>query len=239
MSGMRDYRETVMITGASRGIGLALTRRFLDAGFQVLACARRPVSATMLQELRDRNSNLRILRLDVSRPAMIRALAGRLSGASIDILINNAGAYGPRDQALETLSDDARPWSQTFATNVMGPFLICRAFSDAVAQSKRKVLASVGSVLGSISEANSGEPYLYRASKAAVHMIMKGLHEDLKGRDIISVALHPGWVRTAMGGPDAPMEPEESADGLFRVLTSLQEKDSGNLLDYRGKAIPW
>jgi len=177
--------------------------------------------------------------MDVSRPAEIRNLAARLSGESSDILMNNAGVYGPPAQGLETVPDDTRSWTNTFSVNVAGPFLVCRAFVDHVARSSSRIMATIGSQLGSISDASSGEPYIYRASKAAVHMIMKGFHHEFAARGIISVAFHPGWVRTAMGGPDAPMEPSESADGMFQVLTSLKADDSGRLLNYKGTVIPW
>lgn len=228
-----------MITGAGRGIGLALSRRFLAGGFRVLACVRHPRTAESLREIRSGTAKLHILGLDVTKPHAIRELSSRLSEERIDILLNNAGVYGPDQQELDTVPDDARPWSKTFLVNVAAPFLICRAFTNQVARSSRKIMATMGSALGSLSGSNSGEPYIYRASKAAVHMVMKGLHEDLKNRGILSVALHPGWVRTSMGGPEAPMEAEESADALFRVLTSLEGKDGGLLLSYRGTVIPW
>lgn len=239
MSSQDIHRETVLITGANRGIGLALTRKFLAEGFRVLACARRPGRAEELRHLGTASSGLRVFALDVSKPKSIRGLAGRLSGETIEILINNAGVYGPEKQELDSLPDDARPWKETFAVNVMGPFLVCRAFVDPVARSRRKIMASIGSGLGSISEANSGSPYIYRASKAAVHMVMRGLHADLARKGILCSAFHPGWVRTRMGGPDAPMEPGESADELFRTLTSLKREHAGRLLNFDGKVIPW
>ncbi len=239
MSGQDTYRETVLITGANRGIGLALARKFLAEGFRVFACARHPGSSEELRHLRTGPGEIRVFGLDVSQPKSIRGLGGRLAGEVIDILINNAGLYGPEKQELDSLSDDARAWKETFAVNVMGPFLVCRAFVAPVARSRRKIMASIGSGLGSISEANSGAPYIYRASKAAVHMVMRGLQADLVQEGILCVAFHPGWVRTRMGGPEAPMEPEESAAELFRTLTSLKREDGGRLLNFDGKVIPW
>lgn len=228
---------TLLITGANRGIGLELTKEFTRRRWQVHACCRRPGDAGELQALAAASALVTVHRLEVTDAAQIHELAGRLEGTPIDILLNNAGSYGPAQQGFGA-SDEAA-WLETFRVNSIAPLRMAEAFVEHVAGSGRRIVATVGSVMGSIAENGSGGHYAYRTSKAAVHMVMKGLAVDLAPRGIVTVALHPGWVRTRMGGSTAPVSPAESAAGLAEVLLGLGREQSGRLIDYQGQLLPW
>jgi NAD(P)-dependent dehydrogenase (short-subunit alcohol dehydrogenase family) len=234
---MTMARETMLVTGANRGIGLALVRKFADKGWRVIAACRRPEAAEELRKLASSNGNIQIEQLDVTDGKQISELAGRLQEETIDILFNNAGVGGGDGQGYQGIDESL--WLETFRINTMAPLRMVEAFIHPVASSGRRIIATMGSIMGSIGGNNSGGYYVYRTSKAAVHMIMKNLAIDLQDRGIIAVVFHPGWVHTEMGGTGAPLSPERSADGLYRVLMSLKTEDNGKFLDYLGRELPW
>lgn len=229
--------ETILITGANRGIGLALAEKFAASGWQVLACCRNPEAAVELQQLAQQQPAVRIFPLEVTDSVQIHQLAEQLRGVPIDILFNNAGIWGPPDQDFGLL--DEAWWLETLRVNVIAPMKLIEALVENVAVSGRRIVATMGSRLGSLADNSSGGMYIYRTSKAAVHMVMRGLAADLRPREIISVVFHPGWVRTRVGGMHAPLEPFESAEGLARVLLELSPEQSGQLLTFEGKELPW
>jgi NAD(P)-dependent dehydrogenase (short-subunit alcohol dehydrogenase family) len=230
--------ETILVTGSNRGIGLALAREFAGHGWRVIACCRRPEEAAELrQAAAEAEGRIRIERLDVAVPEQVGELAARLREEAIDILFNNAGVVGSEHQDFGQLDEAA--WVEVFRVNTVAPLRMTETFVDQVARSGRRIIATMGSVMGSIGENTSGGYYIYRTTKAAVHMVMKNLALDLRGRGIISVVFHPGWVHTEMGGAAAPLSPAESAAGLYRVLTALDREDSGKFLDYRGGEHAW
>ena len=165
------------------------------------------------------------------------ALANKLSGQPIDVLINNAGIYGPKDVTRDTVVYDA--WGQVFRTNAMSPLAVSAAFAANVAQGGQKKIITLSSIMGSIAENDSSGDFIYRSSKAAVNAVMKSLAGDLKSEGITVAVLHPGWVRTDMGGPDAAIEAPESVTGMRAVIAGLKESDSGRFLNYDGTEIPW
>jgi len=228
---------TLLITGSNRGIGLELTKEFARRHWQVLACCRCPETADDLQALTATSGQVSVHRLEMTDLDQIHALAGRLKGTPIDILFNNAGIYGPAQQGFGETDEAA--WLETLRINSIAPLHMAEAFVEHVAASERRIIATMGSVMGSITENDSGGHYAYRTSKAAVHMVMKGLAVDLAPRGIIAVALHPGWVRTRMGGSSAPVAPTESAAGLAEVLTGLDRAQSGRLINYQGEVLAW
>ncbi len=230
--------ETILVTGANRGLGLALAGQFAAQGWQVLACCRHPAAADALQALAGKHpGKLEIFPLEVGDAGQVASLAAQLAGRRIDILFNNAGIYGPKPQGFGPI--DEQGWLETFRVNTIAPLQLAVAFVEQVARSRRKIIAVMGSQLGSITDNQSSRGYAYRSSKAAVHMVMKNLSIDLRDRGIIAVAMHPGWVATNIGGSKAPMSPEQSAAGLFKVLTGLKLEDSGKLWTYDGKVLPW
>ncbi len=228
---------TILITGSNRGLGLALTRRFAAENWQVLACCRDPEGAEELQAESDKHPGIRIFRLDVTDRDRLDELSAELSGEKIDILFNNAGITGPKSQEFGPI--DREGWEQAFRVNVVAPYDVTRAFADQVTVSEKKIVAIMGTMLGSIADNGSGGKYVYRSTKAAVHMMGKNLSIDLRDRGITTILLHPGWVRTDMGGEQATLSPEESAQGLYRVVTRLKPEDNGTLLSYDGSPIPW
>jgi len=229
--------ETILITGANRGIGLALSQNFVSAGWQVFACCRTPEAAMELQHLSQQHPAVKIHPLEVSDPEQLHELAEDLKGVPIDILFNNAGIWGPPDQDFGAL--DEAWWLETLRVNVIAPMKIIEALVENVAASQRRIVATMGSKLGCLADNTSGGMYIHRTSKAAAHMVMRGLACDLLDRGIVSVAIHPGWVRTRMNGPLAPLEPFESAEGIARVLLGLTLADSGKLLTFEGKELAW
>lgn len=230
--------ETILITGANRGIGLELASQYAADGWRVLACCRNPEEAKTLKSIREKVSErMSIHALDVLDYDRIQNLAEQLAGETIDILFNNAGTSGGDHQSFG--DTDIAAWLQTLQVNTIAPLKIAEAFRKHVGQSRRRIIATMGSMMGSIAENSSGGRYIYRSSKAAVHMTGRSLAMDLRSEGIISVLLHPGWVSTDMGGKEAPVTPQESAAGLRRVLRDLQPDDSGRLFDYQGRELPW
>jgi len=229
---------SILITGANRGIGLEVARIFSQYDWDVIACCRKPDEAIALESIQAASKGkLKIKRLDVTIDRDIADLAEDLIKKDLDILLNNAGILGPEQQDYGDL--DEKSWFETFLVNTLGPYKMAKAFLDNVARSQHRIIATITSEMGSITGNSSGGYYAYRTSKAAANMIIKNLSHDLYEKRIICLALHPGWVRTRLGGDNAPLSPKQSAAGLFKVLTSLDEKDNGSFLNYQGENIPW
>ncbi|MFD1610345.1 SDR family oxidoreductase [Sphingomonas tabacisoli] len=217
---------TVLITGANRGIGLEFARQYTADGWDVIATARRPDDAGELQQL-----GPDVLPLDAANPASIGALAKRLAGRPIDVLIANAGVY---PQGL-----DADEWSKAFATNCIGPTLLARALLPNVAASGERKMVATSSRMGSIADNDSGGAIAYRSSKAALNAAWHGLAIEFRGDGVTMAVLHPGWVQTDMGGADASIAPETSVSGLRRVIAGLSLSESGGFFAYDGEELPW
>ena len=223
--------NTVLITGANRGIGLEFARRYAADGWTVHACCRNP-AAGALQEV-----DARVHRLDVTDGSSIAALASALADETIDVLINNAGIYGgPRQDFGGT---DHAMWDATIRTNVIGPYRVVEAFEDRIADSERAVVVQISSLAGSIDDNRSGGSYIYRTSKAALNMVTANLAHDLAARGITVLALHPGWVRTDMGGAGAPLGVEESVGAMRRLIASADIRMNGGFFDRNGARLPW
>lgn len=231
--------ETILVTGANRGIGLELTRCFATDGWRVFACCREPEKAEELGELvREFEDRIQVFTLDVTDLEQIHALSEVLAEESIDILFNNAGISGPKGvQGFGDVPVDV--WLEVFHVNTIAPLKMAEAFVEQVARSDRRVIATMGSLLGSIADNGSGGLYCYRTSKTAVNMVMKNLSIDLAGQGIVSMVFHPGWVRTDMGGEKAPTLPSESATGIYRVLSGAGPSDNGRFLTFEGEDLPW
>jgi NAD(P)-dependent dehydrogenase (short-subunit alcohol dehydrogenase family) len=192
--------SSALITGANRGIGLEFARQYLAGGWQVYAACRDPDSASELRRLADGSGHkLKVVALDVTDPSSIKAAAAELDAQTIDLLINNAGVMGARDQTIGNIDYDA--WAKVLDANTMGPMRVSEAFVDHVARSKRKLIVTLTSGMGSLADNTSGGSIAYRSSKAAVNMVMRSLAIDLAPRGITCVVVNPGWVQTDMGGP--------------------------------------
>lgn len=230
--------KAILITGANRGLGLAFVQYYLGNGWHVLACCRQPAQATVLNQLKIQYPNqLQLFPLDVTSKEKVDQLANKLKDIDIDILLNNAGVWGPKETALGTINDD--DWQTIFATNTLAPLFIAQAFAKQVANSQLKIMASISSNLASIGGNNEGDIYLYRSSKAALNAIVKSLSVDLKSEGITVVALHPGWVKTDMGGEGASLEPAESAARLSQVLDTLNITQTGQFISHEGNELSW
>jgi NAD(P)-dependent dehydrogenase (short-subunit alcohol dehydrogenase family) len=223
---------TVLITGANRGIGLEFVRQYAADGADVIACCRTPARAEALKALADQHpGKVRLLALDVGDAAQIERLKGELAGQPIDILINNAGVYGPSDV-------DPEAWLETFRVNAIAPMLIARALHDNLRRGREKKLVAITSQLGSTAN-NGGGMVAYRSSKAALNNAMRGLSRDWAGEGITVGIFHPGWVKTDMGGANAPVTPAQSVTGLRRRIAELGRANSGAYRDYAGAELPW
>lgn len=223
---------TVLITGANRGIGLELARQYAADGWRVLATCRDPGAATALKAV---EGDVALHRLDVDDPSSVAALAAALNGRPIDVLFNNAG-INRRAPSIGAI--DYGAWAESMATNVFGPIRVVAALAENVLASDRRVMAFTSSKMGSIAE-NAGGSMMYRSSKSALNMAVSCLAKELGGRGVIAVLLHPGHVRTDMGGPTAPVTPSESAAGMRRVIAGLTAKDNGSFRNYDGATLPW
>jgi NAD(P)-dependent dehydrogenase (short-subunit alcohol dehydrogenase family) len=235
--------NTVFITGARRGLGLELVRQYAAADWRVLACSRN--SSPALEELARRHRLVELVPLDVMNHDQIDKVAGSLRNEAIDVLINNAGVMGRvafEAGGAETQSFgkmDYEDWEKTLRVNVMGPMKIAESFVEQVARSDQKKLITMTSMLGSMSLNTTGGLYGYRSSKAAVNAIMKSMSIDLWRRKILAVAMHPGWVRTDMGGSRADIDAETSVAGIRAVIASLSGDHLGKVLAFDGSVLPY
>ena len=228
---------SILITGCNCGIGLELAKVFAEMSWRVFATCRNPDEADELQKLSSAHPLLSVHALDVTDAGQRERLAAELRDLPVDILLNNAGIYGPKHQGFGETDVDG--WLRTLQVNSIAPLQMVESFVENVARSKRKIVASIGSMMGSLSDNTSGGHYAYRTSKAAVHMVMKGLASDLAPREIISVVFHPGWVKTRLGGDRAPLSVQESATWMARVLLGLEPSDNGKFFDFSGAERPW
>ncbi|MEC7658444.1 MAG: SDR family oxidoreductase [Pseudomonadota bacterium] len=214
---------TVLITGASRGIGQALADQYESDGWKVIRTCRSPKRTEEMA-------------LDVSDPRQVQEVAKKLSDTPIDVLINNAGVIGQRDAAIGNIDYDQ--WEETFRINTLAPIRLAEALTENVAASEKKVMVFVSSVMGSIAR-NGGGHYLYRSTKAALNAAMVSLSMELESRGVICISMHPGWVRTDMGGATAAVAVPDSAAGIRNVVAGLGRQDNGCFYDYTGAEIPW
>ena len=224
-SGIGD--PTILITGAGRGLGRELARLYAEDGWRVIACARGPVDQGEGRHL------------DVADPASIEALGASLAGAAIDVVVNNAAVRGDTG-GLETLSPE--DFSEVMRVNALGPLLVARALHGNLMAGRRRLLVNIGSRAGSLAEGivdDDDGDYAYRLSKAAMNMATVLLARDWKKDGMTVLSLHPGWVKTDMGGAEAVLPVETSAAGLKRVIDGAGTGDSGGFRAYDGTAICW
>jgi NAD(P)-dependent dehydrogenase (short-subunit alcohol dehydrogenase family) len=224
----------VLIMGAGRGIGLEFARQYAETGWHVHATCREPKHASDLLTLR---GEVTVHKLDVTHPKQIGHLVRELEDVPIDLLINNAGVIGPRDSSFGDL--DFQAWEEVLRINTLAPIRIAEAFIDNILASERKLIVSLTSVYGSVGSNNSGGSYVYRSSKAALNAAMRSLAIDLRDQGVIVVVLHPGWVRTDMGGSGAPLSPQDSVAGMRALIDLLKPSQSGHFFGYDGAEIPW
>jgi NAD(P)-dependent dehydrogenase (short-subunit alcohol dehydrogenase family) len=222
---------TILITGASRGIGLEFTRQFSGDGWDVIAACRNPSAAGDLNGM----AGVEVHALDVDNGGSVTALKSALGGRSIDVLLNNAGIIGQR-AGFGTLDYDA--WAGAMNTNVFGPMRMAEAFADNVTSSDRKQMVFITSRMGSITE-TSPNAYVYRSSKAALNMAVRCMSLELANQGLTAILFHPGHVSTDMGGAAAPVTPTQSVTGMKQQILGFTQADNGRFLAYDGDEIPW
>lgn len=252
---------TVLITGSNRGIGLEFTRQYAALGWHVIATCRHPDQADALREIAARYSNVAVKRLDLTDHAGIDALAAQYADTPIDLLLNNAALLGPRgDQALGNM--DYVLFEQILAVNTIGSLKVTEAFTQNVAASDQKKIITLGSAAGSIQMINPPPDfYAYRASKAALHLLMRNVALDLASQDIRVGLINPGLVDTrgfAEIGPDDPVPddykeivrlirsgtlqlttPADAVADIIELIANLQPEQTGVFLNYDGQVLPW
>lgn len=228
----------ILITGANRGIGLEMVKYSMEQGWRVFACCRNPHNADSLFNIAKlSHGQISVHIADMQELATLQALSYELRNDPIDMLINNAGIYGSDKNKFGSV--DVESWLQTFQVNSIAPLKMVEAFSAQLSMGKRKIVACMSSKMGSMADNGYGSSYIYRSSKAALNAVVKSLSIDLKEQGVISVALHPGWVKTEMGGPDAEITTRECVEQLFHHLLNLTIDDSGRFIDIDGSDIPW
>ena len=190
--------KTVFITGANRGIGLALSKVFLKDNWQVIATCRDIKCADELNQLKADYKLLHVYELDITDYQQMAVLSSTLHDLKIDVLLNNAGLYGPKGYGFGNC--DVGAWRDVFEANVIAPTKLAEAFVSQVLNSELKIIAALSSRVGSHTENTKRGGYIYRSSKAALNSVVKSLSNDLLPQGIKTVALHPGWVQTEMGG---------------------------------------
>lgn len=225
--------STVVITGANRGLGLALVRVFAAQGWRVHAGCRLPEKA---HELKQVAGDVQVHRLDVTDALQVSGFARALADEPIDLLVNNAGVTGSR-AAFGAIEYDN--WQQVFAVNCVAPLRLAEAFAGRLAERPGGLIVNISSAEGSIGEAEAGGAHFYRASKAALNMLTRSLSLDLAERGVSVVAVDPGWVCTRIGGPEAPTAPEDCATQLFHLFGRFGAGDSGSFFAADGHRISW
>jgi len=228
-------KDTYLITGANRGLGLELTRRLLADGHRVVATCRHPGTATALAAAASEIEALEILPLDVASAESGERLSNTLANRSIDVLVNNAGIMHRHETAGEV---DYDAWMRTIEVNTLAPFRLAHLLKPNLSASARPRVVTVSSQMGSIERGGTGS-VAYRSSKAAVNRAMRTLADEWSGDAFTIVVVHPGWVRTDMGGGNATLSAEESAADLAQLMAGLTLADNGRFLDHDGSDMPW
>ena len=224
----------VVITGANRGVGLALVRQYMDAGDTVFALCRNPAQADKLQALAaGSGGRVGIGSIDIGDPTSIEAAAKKFEGP-LDMLINNAGILGGAHQSIDDINFDE--WMNAFKVMTIGPFRVTRVFLPHLALAKGKVLFVTSQV--SASTWPYGGYYGYSSAKAAGNRVVQILAIDLRGKGVSVASVHPGYVKTDMGGPNAEITPAESAAGIYQVMANLNLESSGGFFKWNGEPHP-
>ena len=230
--------STYFITGCNRGLGLEFVQQLLARGQRVIATCRDIATATDLTALTLKHSGqLSLVEMDVSDEASMREAVALLNDEAIDVFINNAGMYGPRDANFGNV--DGPAMVEVLYTNAVAPVLLTQLLIDNVRKGSGKKLVYVSSKMGSIADNGRGGSYIYRSSKTALNSVVKSLALDLAPEGIATATLHPGWVRTDMGGPNGLIDAPESVSGMLNVIDGLSVANTGQFFNYDGATIAW
>lgn len=227
----------VLITGANRGLGLEFVRQYSEKGWDILAACRSPESATELKALAADNKAIEVVKLDVTNEADINGLTESLKGQAIDHLILNAGVLGDDCATLGEMTQ--AKWLEVLNINTVAPALIIQALRDNVTASEHKTIVGISSRVASIGDNGSGNMYSYRTSKAALNQILVSAARNLNEQGVKTLAVHPGWVQTDMGGKAATYTPQQSVAGIVNQAEQLTLETSGSFKVFDGSDIEW
>ena len=228
---------TILVTGANRGLGIEFVEQYLNEGNDVIATYRNENSSIDLIEMGNERSNLKLHQLDVSSNKSLNSFAENLGDSPIDIFINNAGVYGPRNSSFGNV--DEENWIHAIKINAIAPILLTQLIIKNIRLGADKKLIYITSKMGSIDDNKGGGAYVYRSSKTALNAVVKSLSVDLENEGMTVALIHPGWVKTDMGGPNALIDKETSVRGMTEVISNLDISSTGNFYNYDGSIIPW
>lgn len=229
--------STYLITGSNRGIGLEFVRQLAARGETVIATCRDKSQAEDLQRLSQEQEQVEIHELDVADARSISSFSSQLGDRPVDVLINNAGVYGPRDAGFGNL--DGEDWLQVLQVNAVAPLLLTQKLMGSLGAGADKKLVFITSKMGSIADNGGGGQYIYRSSKAALNAAVRSLSIDLVEDGFKVAMLHPGWVLTDMGGSNALIDTDTSVRGMLEVIDGMNASNSGQFTAYDGQSIPW
>ena len=225
----------VLITGANRGIGLEMVKLYAGRGDTVLACCRNPSAAEALNAV---GGDVEVIEVQVSDGASVAGLASSIGDRPIDILINNAGMSGPSYDQQNALSMDFDGWAETFEVNTMAPVRVMQALMANLKASDAAKVVTITSQMGALS-LDMPVAYAYCTSKAALNKFMKMAALELGKEGINVCVIHPGWVQTDMGGPNADITPQESAEGIVSTIDGLDADTNGSFWKWNGETHGW
>jgi NAD(P)-dependent dehydrogenase (short-subunit alcohol dehydrogenase family) len=234
-------RQTILITGANRGIGLALTAELLKGGHDVLAATRNPEKASDLWKLRQEHGEmLEVLQMDVNSEESIKAEESNVDimAAKLDVLVNNAAVF-PEEGDESIFDMKLEHFREAFETNVLGVIRVTRALVPLLEKGTNPRIVNISSGAGSVAAKEDYGYYAYAASKAALNMVTRGMAAEFRPRGICVVAMTPGWVKTEMGGANAPLTPEQSARGIARTITALTMERTSLFLERTGGEVKY
>ena len=231
--------SSVLITGSNRGIGLEWVRQYAGEGWHVFATCRHPEEARELLDMAKILTNISVHRMDVTKPDEINAVAVELLEEPIDVLLSNAGVYLEKywDVGLRRL--DYEDWLYSFRVNALGPVRVVEAFIDHVARSEKRLAVITTTHMASIADIAAPGAYYYRSTKAALNAVMEGISHELKAKGVGLLLVHPGHVRTRMGGKETELYPPESVQGMRALVDRFSLEDSGRFCRYDGEEMPW
>ncbi|MFO7738362.1 MAG: SDR family oxidoreductase [Desulfatiglandaceae bacterium] len=231
--------SSVLVTGSNRGIGLEWIRQYAEDGWRVFATCRHPEEARELRKIAKRTRSVSVHRMDVTRPDEINAVAVELLEEPIDVLVSNAGVYLEKywDVGLRRLNYE--DWVYSFQVNSLGPVRVTEAFMEHTAKSEKRLAVITTTHMASITDIASPGAYYYRSTKAALNAVMEGIAHELKEKGIGLLLLHPGHVKTRMGGGGTDLQATESVKGMRALVERFTESDSGRFFRYDGKEMPW